>query len=242
MAQPSLGLRIARTRLLLPVALLLSSCTPGLPPPVGEPVADPQGLAASLQRASTPAAPQQATFDWTLDEAGSRVRGRGAVRYVAPERLRLDLFGTRGETYLAAALVGENLRVPPAATQQGVPLPSPSLLWAALGVVRPPTGSPLISATMADSVALLRYELASGEFLDYRAISAGDRVRLQQVERRGRRGVLETLTLEYDSEARLLRTRYRDWAAYRDLVFERDTIVDVESFPDQIWRPDGTDD
>jgi hypothetical protein len=217
-------------------ALLLAGCA-AVPEPAGQPVADPAGMAASLQHATTPGSPQQATFDWTLDEQGSRVRGRGVIRYAAPERLRLDLFGPRGETYLAAALVGEEFRLPAAATQ-GVALPSPALLWSALGVIRPPAGAPLLSATLADSVVVLRYELGAGDVLEYRALHAAGATRLQQVERRGRRGALETLRLEYTAEGTLARTRYRDWAAYRDLVFETESIRDVTAFPEEIWRPD----
>ena len=233
----SRGRKPGRMRGTLSVLLGLGACAPGVPAPVGQPVADPAALASALQQATTPAAPRQATFEWTLDEQGSRVRGRGAIRFQAPERLRLDLFGARGETYLAAALVGEEFRLPPAATQ-GVALPSPALLWSALGVIRPPAGAPLVLAAMSDTVAILRYELPGGEQLEYRAAHEGGNTRLLQVERRARRGVLETIRLEYGAQDELARTRYRDWAAYRDLVFETETIRDVPSFPESIWRPD----
>lgn len=225
-----------RSHLLALALLALSACATA-PAPVGEPVPDAPAMASALQRATTPAGPRQASFDWTLDEQGSRVRGRGVVRFVAPERLRLDLFGTRGETYLSAALVGQDFRLPARAVQ-GIALPSPALLWAALGVIRPPAGSPLLSASMADSVAVLRYELPEGEQLEYRVAQGGTATRLQHVERRGRRGVLETLRLEYGDGGVLARTRYRDWSAFRDLVFETESIRDVPSFPDDIWSPD----
>jgi hypothetical protein len=159
------------------------------------------------------------------------------VRFVAPERQRLDLFGPRGETYLAAALVGEEFRLPAAAVQ-GMELPSPALLWSALGVIRPPVGALLTSATMVDSVGVLRYALEGGEQLEFRAATDGGATRLIQVERRGRRGVLETLRLEYGTGGELTTTRYRDWSAYHDLVFETESIRDIASFPDNIWRPD----
>jgi hypothetical protein len=201
-------------------------------------VPDPERFAESLQQATTPGVPRQANFEWTLDEAGSRVRGRGVVRFVAPERQRLDLFGPRGETYLAAALVGEEFRLPTGAAQ-GFDLPSPALLWAALGVIRPPTGAPLTSASMLnDSVAVLRYQLVGDEQLEFRAAHQNGGTRLLQVERRGRRGTLETLRLEYGADGNLVRTRYRDWSAYRDLVFESESIRDATSFPENIWRPD----
>jgi hypothetical protein len=219
------------------LVVALTGCAAGIPEPAGSPVPDPGAFAAELQRATTPSVPRQASFDWTLDEAGSRVRGRGVVRFEAPERQRLDLFGPRGETYLAAALVGEEFRVPPAVAQ-GFDLPSPALLWAVLGVIRPPAGAPLLSATTEGETAVLRYELTGGEQLEYRATHSAGRTSLTQVERRGRRGTLETLRLEYGEQGQLARARYRDWSAYRDLVFETESIRDVASFPDDIWRPD----
>src|SRR5690606_39182942 len=179
--------------------------------------------------------PRQAAFTWTLEEAGSRVSGRGVVRYVAPERLRLDLFGPRGETYLAASLVGDEFRLPPAATQ-AVELPSPALLWAALGVFRAPPGGTLASATAGEGGASLTYGEGEERF-GFRAEEAGGTLRLSQVERIGRSGVLETVRLEYEAAGGLQRTRYRDWSAFRDLVFELESVRDVESFPESIWTP-----
>jgi hypothetical protein len=228
---------IGRMALVLALGAILGGCAAGLPEPVGSPVADPAALAAELQRLTTPASPQQANFQWTLDEAGSRIRGRGVVRFVAPERQRLDLFGPRGETYLAAALVGEQFRVPPAVTQS-FDLPSPALLWAVLGVIRPPQGAPLVSATADGDAAILRYSLPNEEQLEFRAHHADGHAALTQVERRGRRGVLETLRLEYGDQGQLVRARYRDLSAYRDLVFETEAMREVASFPDDIWRPD----
>lgn len=220
------------------LAAALAGCgSARAPQPVGPPVADPAAQVARFERETVPASPRQASFGWTLEEAGSRVGGRGVVRYVAPDRLRLDLFGPRGETYLAAALVGDEFRVPPAATE-GVRLPSPALLWAALGVFRAPPGGSLSSATAGEGAAALLYE-AGGDRFDFRAADVGGALRLDRVERIGPSGVLETVRLEYGPDGRLGATRYRDWSAYRDLVFELESVEDVESFPDAIWTPGG---
>ena len=128
-----LGSRI----LLLGLWALLSGCVPRTNPPLGAPLLDPEAAVAELRSATVPASARRASFAWALLESGSRLRGEGVVRFEAPERLRLDLFGPRGETYLAAALVGEEIRIPPQLAGQ-VALPSPSLLWGALGVLRPP--------------------------------------------------------------------------------------------------------
>jgi len=216
--------------------IIAAACTPGAAaPPAGAPVADPAGTAAALAAATAPAEARQIHFNWTLDEAGSRVRGRGVVRLSPPDRLRLDLFGPRNETVLAAALVGGEARLP-AGAQPGVALPSPALLWAGLGVVRPPAGATLESATEGEGVSTLRYRSAAGELYEYQ-VAAAQPPRLQQLQRSGEHGPLETVSLERDGAGGIARARYRDWAAFRDLTLEIDSIAPAASFPDAIWTP-----
>ncbi len=216
---------------------LLGGCAARTPQPVGPPAADPAAQVERFERETAPVSPRRAAFTWTLEEAGSRVGGRGVVRFLAPERLRLDLFGPRGETYLAAALVEDRFRVPPSAAE-GVRLPSPALLWAALGVFRAPPGASLSSATAGEDAAALLYGHGADRF-EFRAEETVEGLRLSRVERIGPSGVLETVRLEYGPGSQLRRTRYRDWSAYRDLVFELESIEDVEPFSDAIWTPGG---
>lgn len=225
----------ARLWAALSLTALTVGCAARAPRPVGEPVADPEALVARFHTGTAPGSPRQAAFAWTLEEAGSRVAGRGVVRYVAPDRLRLDLFGPRGETYLAAALVEDEFRLPPAAAQ-GVALPSPALLWAALGIFRAPPGGALSTATAGEAEASLLYRAGEDGF-DFTAREVGDDLRLVAVERIGPSGVLETVRLDYAADGDLRRTRYRDWSAFRDLTFELESIKDVDSFPEAIWSP-----
>src|SRR5690606_21682665 len=108
------------------VAVMTAACAGGSAAPAGEPLPDPGAAAAELTAATIPSERRQINFDWTLEQAGSRVRGRGVVRLQPPDRLRLDLFGPRNETYLAAALVGYEARLPPG-TRTDVAIPSPAL-------------------------------------------------------------------------------------------------------------------
>lgn len=218
----------------------LAACAPGrTAPPTGAPVADPHAAVAELQRLTTPAGPRQATFAWSLDEAGSRLRGRGVARFEAPERVRLDLFGARGETYLSAALVGDEFRVPPGVAGS-VALPSPALLWGAVGVVRPPTDARLESATQTQSELRLRYAGSGGETFEFVADTSPATPRLVRISRAGRTGVRETLQLSYDAGGQLQSARYRDLDAYRELVLTVESMAEVASFPSTIWSPDGT--
>lgn len=235
--------RALRRLTVLTFAGLLAGCATGtLAPPGGEPIPDMEGFARVVTAATVPAGPQQVNFDWSLDEQGSRVNGRGVVRVEAPARIRLDLFGARGETYLMAALVGEQYRLPPSATG-AVSLPSPSLLWAALGVLRPPADAALASARREEGDIELRYITEAEETFVYSVSERGDpeaggatEYRLLRLERAGGQGVVETITLDWD-ESEPTRTRYRDWSAYRDLTLQIQEVRQVDSFPGDIWRP-----
>jgi hypothetical protein len=231
-------LRPRSTRLgAVALALALGGCVPRVVAPAGAPVADAGPLAASIARATVPARPRQVSFTWTLNEQGSRVSGRGVVRVVAPERIRLDLFGPRGETYLAAALVGEDFRLPGGAPP-GIPLPSPALLWGALGVVRPPAAATLLGATAADSVTSLRYRASDGDIFQYRVYTSSTATpRLDQLQRVRGTSVVESVQLDRSADGDLLRARYRDWSAYRELTLQVENAKDVAGFPEEIWTP-----
>ena len=204
--------------------------------PVGAPVADPSAAAAEAARATVPTGSRQITFAWTLEESGSRLGGRGVVRHQGGERLRLDLFGPRNESYLSAAMVGDEVRLP-AGAAAGVAIPSPALLWAGLGVVRPPAASTLQDVTADDSVTVIRYRAANGDTYLYRLGRGASAPRLPQVARAGSRGVIESVRLEWGDTGALARARYRDWSAFRDLTLELQSVNDAASFPQEIWTP-----
>lgn len=220
------------------LAIIVAGCAPAVPPTVGAPVADSDSLVRAILTATTPDSPRQANFGWRMDEAGSVLRGQGVVRYEAPDRIRLDLFGPRGETYLTAAMVDGEFRLPPSAAR-GFELPSPVLLWGALGVLAPPPGGQLESATATDSTAHLVYRTTSGETFRFE-IDVSDEPRLRRVERSGGSGVLESVRIEHSRELQPSRTTYLDRSSYRELVLETESIRDVASFPASVWRPDGT--
>lgn len=227
----------------IPVALAaLGACAAapanveGPAPVAGAPAQDAAAIAAELQRSTLPASPRQANFAWALDEAGARFNGRGVARYRAPERFRLDLFGPRGETYFAAALVGETPRVPAALDEQRFRLPSPALLWAAVGVVRPPASARLVNASTADATTLVRYDLGAEGMLEYRARGGV----LQSARRLRGGGVQESIDLEHGSNGALRAARYREWNALRTLNLTLESTNDVASFSEDIWSPPGT--
>lgn len=202
-----------------------------MPPPPATPVADAAVRAAELAAATTPPQPQRAVFRWELQQGLVRFRGQGVARYEAPRRLRLDLFDLQGRTLVVAALVGDSLRTP-ATLPIGLELPSPTFLWAAVGVFRPPAAAP--EAAAEDSLTLLlRYRL-DGQRLEVRARRTP--LRLWRVDRTASTGALETL--EWTDSARS-EVRYVDRVHGRELrlVFER--REDASPFPPDIWSPVG---
>ena len=159
------------------------------------------------------------------------------VRYEAPERLRLDLFGPRGETYLAAGLVGETFHVPDEVNGR-VQLPTPTLLWGALGVIRPPADQPLLGVTRSAAGLLIRYGTEGGHTFEFQVDTARAAPRLRRVDLRAPSGVLESIELTWAENGALQRARYRNWAAFRELILKMETTTDASPFPDQIWTPD----
>jgi hypothetical protein len=230
-------------------AALLTACaaasaTAGTPPAGPAPLpaagsataaADPDSIAAALRRATLPSSPKLARFGWSLDEAGSRFSGRGVARYHAPDRFRLDLFGPRGESVLAGALVGETARVPASVTER-FRLPSPALLWAAVGVVRPPSSARLVSASDEAGRVTVRYDLGTEGTLEYRARGG----RLETLRRLKGSAVQETVELQRAADGAVRSARYRDWPALRNLNLTLESSSDAESFSDDVWTPPGT--
>lgn len=220
----------------LMAAAALAGCAAGSAAPAGEPLPDPAAAAAEVIGQTAPEARRRITFAWSLDESGSRVRGRGVVRLDPPERLRLDLFGPRNETVLAAALVGSDARLP-AGAPANAPIPSPALLWAGLGAVRPPAGATLASASTADGETILRWETGAGEVYEYVVAPGPDGPRLRRLQRLGARGPLETVGVEWSEAGEVARATYRDWSAFRDLTLEIEESVPADAFPAEIWTP-----
>ncbi len=124
-------------------------------------------VAATAIEGTAPDRPLQAVFDWEMRDGDARFHGSGAARIQPPYRVRLDLFGPRGDGYLSAAAVGMELRLPP--TANPVPLPPAAMMWAALGVVSPPPEARLVGTRVTTAARELHYE-TNGSRLRYRLI------------------------------------------------------------------------
>lgn len=221
------------SRSLLLVLLLAAGCAPRGAARGAEPLVDPAATAARLASGSLPDTLLHVTFGWTYADADARLRGRGVARVDAPTRLRLDLFGPQGETYLAAAMVGEELRAPAAAR---VDLPSPALLWAALGVLHLPAGAAVVEGWRTGGVISLRVE-GGGDSYHYRADE--ETGRLLEVSRLYRGRPLESVLVAWDAGSHPSGARYRHQAEFRELNLDIEALRAAAPFPESIWYPDG---
>lgn len=213
---------------------LLAACAPAAvqtPGPQGPP--QPQ-LAQQLITATALQRPLQIVFAWTFTEENARFSGRGATRVEPPYRARLDLFGPRGETYLAAAAVGDTLRLPPnMATQLRSIVPPVALLWTALGVLRAPEGATLNSTAQRGDTLVLGYNRGD-ERWSFRSVAG----RLQYAEWNGPNSGRRTVELRGTGAFSLPAVAvYRDWAAFRELTLTLEQANEAASFPADIWFP-----
>ena len=225
--------RSARARCyLLSVAGLVSlgCATGGLPP--GPPIAA-APIAARLEEANPLAMPTWIEFSWSLNDRGTRVRGRGVARMEPPFRARLDLFTPNGETVARVVVVDDDIWTPPGARQDVVP--AGPLLWATLGIFRPGAEATLIGARRTGERAILiRYELAGDGELRYHLMDdALDRVELL------RRGHIEEEVRLKEAEDRFFPSEavYRNLSKFQELKAVIEEVEYVEPFPPEIWDP-----
>lgn len=215
---------------LLAAAVLAASCSP---PPVVYvmPAPDPEQVALALEDRTALREPVRIVFEWQLNEAGVRVRGRGVARVEPPYKARLDLFLANGESVVSAALVDGDLRLPPGAPE-GI-LPPADLMWGVLGVFRPLYGVDLLGAERQEGDALrLRYRYADARELHFHVVAG--RVRTLELLQAGR--AVERVELVLDEGSRFpAEATYRNLAAFRELKITRATVERVESFPPDIW-------
>lgn len=214
------------------LAVATATCTPPEPAVVA-PAVDAEQLALALEDRTRLQEPLRIVFEWDLNEAGSRMSGRGVARVEPPYRARLDLFLGSGETAARAALVDGEYRLPPGAPADL--LPPPDLMWGVLGVFRPEFGIELLGAERLEGDALrLRYRYPDGTRVHYRIVDGEVRV----MERLQGETVVERVEVDPSDAGRYPdEAVYRDLTAFRELRLTRESVERVEPFPPDIWDP-----
>jgi hypothetical protein len=207
------------------VALLLGGCSGRSVPDVVEPA-----VAEAAIAGTAPDQPLRAIFAWRAREADARFTGSGAARIEGPYRARLDLFGPTGDGYLSAALVGQELRLPPGTA--AVRLPPPALMWAILGVVAPPERA-VLRGTRSDPGRTELYYGVSGGLLRYEL--RGER--LVAAEWEGEDARMD-VRLVGTAQGGLPRSAvFRDHTNFTELALDLESVDEVEPYPPDIWSP-----
>jgi hypothetical protein len=207
------------------VLVALAGCAAHAPPTTVDPA-----TAADAVAATQPDRPLRVVFEWRALEGEARFNGRGVARIEPPYRARLDLFGPRGDTYLSAALVDDQIRLPPGV--QAVQIPPPALMWAVLGVVLPPAEAVLVGTRQDPERAELHYELEGGTL---RYVLEGGLLRSVRWDGAGRR-----MTVELRGQAGYgLPTQavFRDQAAVTELMLNLESVDEVDAHSPDIWWP-----
>ncbi len=222
-------------RQILPVAFtaLLFGCGGAEPPPPPTPL-DAGQVARGATNASMLDHPYRIEFAWSLTEPGVRIRGRGVARVEPPARARVDLFLPNGERVAAAALVDDDMRLPP-----GIPviLPPPALFWATFGVFRPGGDASLSGGSWRRSgEAELRYLNPGGEILYGLRGALISEVRL----RRGGDAHEEVRLTRAEGERFPREAVYRHLREVRELRLTVESVEAVESYPPTIWMSGGS--
>ena len=215
----------------LPVACtaFVTACASAPPAPTAPPP-DVGQIALAAQRVSSIDVPYRLLFEWSINEPGSRLGGRGVARIEPPAFARLDLFSSNGERVAAAALEGDVLRI---ADDVQTDVPPATLLWGTLGVFRPGTGIGLTGGRRFPGGELeLQYQDAGGSTILYTLSNS----RIQQIDVQHEGRTWEEVTLIREDGERFPRqAMYRHLEDVRELRITLESVEHVESYPADIF-------
>ena len=219
---------------------LLAAC-PGRPAPLVPAALAPasRDSAVAWTRATLPVGRTLIRFRWRYEDGRVRYAGRGSARIAPPDSLRFDYAGPFGLGSGAAVVIGDSVAwADPAASFRSL-VPAIPMLWASLGMVRPPGDSAVIFG-LADSSgaggsrrAIWRFA-APGDTLDYVATLGTERVLEAEWRRDGM--VVARSRTRLDLQARPVGARvdFPEAAARFEL-----TVVGVDTaavIPPALWR------
>lgn len=206
-------------------AAALSACVGTGARDMGEPDPDAEARAVS---ATAPTQRLHVIFSWEVRDREARFNGQGVLRLDSGYRARVDLFGPRGETYAAAIVENETMRVVPAGAD--AMLPPPALLWSALGVFRPPVDAPLTGTAHTDDGVRLTYQRDGVTWLFGFTDEA-----LRSTEWTARDG-RRTVQLSGDAGHGLPgQAAFRDWTEFRELTLRVTDVEERPSFDADVW-------
>ena len=217
---------------------LLAAC-PGPPAPLVPMALAPasRDSAVAWTRETLPAGPIVIRFRWRYEDGRVRYAGRGSARIAPPDSLRFDYAGPFGLGSGAAVVIGDTVAwADPAASFRSL-VPAIPMLWASLGMVRPPGAEAAVfSLTRGyDGGPLVIWRFAQpGDTLDYVATPGIERVLEAEWRRDG--AVVARSRTRLDPQARPVGARidFPETKARFEL-----TVVGVDTaavIPPALWR------
>jgi hypothetical protein len=177
-----------------------------------------------------PAAAQFVAIRWRYEDEDRAVSGRGAVRVAPPDSLRLDVAAS---ILFRATLVlaGDSAWAEPETVAREV-LPGRSIVWAMLGVVRPPESGTFIEVEEVAGRRLYRFTSRDGVTTTLEV--KGDTLR-GATQARGERPI-GRLVLTRDAGGALVKAEATDLEHGTRFAVDVDKREASGPFPSEIWR------
>ncbi|HUF49267.1 MAG TPA: hypothetical protein VMN60_00445 [Longimicrobiales bacterium] len=207
------------------VLLPLTACAAA--PAARAPAAVDSVAEARIIAATAPQRRLHVLFDWTIRDPSVNMSGKGVLRLDRGERGRVDLFGPRGETLMAAIVENDQMRMVPAFAS-GM-LPPPALMWSVLGVFRRPD-LPLTRTVVDSDAVTLEYE-RDGTRWRFRFVD--DVMRgTEWTSGTGRRTVALSGTAAFGVPRDI---HFRDWTEFRELNMRVTDVEETQGFDADVW-------
>jgi hypothetical protein len=188
-----------------------------------------EGFRAVAARTVPPVA-QLLQIHWRYEDGDRAVSGRGAVRLAPPDSLRLDVaVSVLGRATLV--LAGDSAWAQPEDMVSQV-LPSRSIVWGMMGIVRPPGADTRIEVGQAADRRL--YRLTAPDGVATTLEISGDALLGATQERGGRQ--IGRLVLARDAAGALVRAEATDVEHGSRFAVDVDRREASEAFPSEIWR------
>jgi hypothetical protein len=218
--------------------MCLAGCRPRLGPLVPEPLAPAdRDSAVAWTRATLPAHRTAIRFRWKYQDDQKRWGGRGQARIAPPDSLRFDYVGPLGLGAGAAAVVADSaIWADPEKNFRSL-VPAVRMLWAALGIVRPPAPDAAVfsrSGGSADSSVRIWRFVQGEDTLDYREVEGVGRVLEAEWRRQGKVQARSRTQLDVHRMPATARIDFPEDAARFEL-----TVVSVDTaavLDPAIWR------
>lgn len=174
-------------------------------------------------------------FRWKYQDDDKQWAGRGQARIAPPDSLRFDYVGTLGIGLGAAAIVADStIWADPEKNFRSL-VPAVRMLWAGLGIVRPPKADALVfRGGGPDSAVQIWRFVQDGDTLDYRQTRSSPGVLEAEWRQQGK--VLARSRTELDARGMPASTRIAFPEGRARFEFTVVAIDTTAVFDPAIWR------